>query len=103
MAIWASRILVTMPVGMWLLKRISGMSYGTQLQGTFVPAVAAIGMGGTVLLARHFLLEPLSPALRLVPTILIGALAYLSILLLIGRDLVKQLVSFLGQTMQTRS
>jgi O-antigen/teichoic acid export membrane protein len=102
MTVWASRLLVSIPVDLWMLKRWFGMDYNRQLRGVYVPALAAGGMGCMVLLVKHFLLQSLSPQLRIVPIGLVGLASYVSILLLLDRELVKQFLSFVGQSLQAR-
>lgn len=103
MVAWASRLVVSVPIDVWLLRRISGMSFSAQLSSALTPAAAAFGMACVVLLAKHLFLNALSPELRLLPIGLIGAASYVLILMLLDRQLVKQFMAFVGQSIQTRS
>ncbi|MDB4976388.1 MAG: hypothetical protein JWN48_4729 [Myxococcaceae bacterium] len=103
LGVWASRAVVALPVGMWMLKRISGMGYGQQLTGARIPLLASLGMGSAVLAFKHLLLEWLPPTLRLAAIIAVGAAAYLGMLWWVGRDLLKEFAGFVQQSLRARS
>lgn len=103
MAVWALRLLVSIPVDMWILKRASGMSYRRQLQGPLIPFVASVVMGGLVLLAKTSFLLPLEPRLRLVPMVLIGAVSYVASIVVLDRELIRQFLTFARQSLNRGS
>jgi O-antigen/teichoic acid export membrane protein len=100
--VWAARLLVSVPIDIWMLRRMTGMSYAQQLQGPLTPSLAAAGMACVVLLAKSLCLNALPPALRLIPIGLLGAASYAALLVLLDRDLVRQFVSFVGHSIQSR-
>jgi O-antigen/teichoic acid export membrane protein len=102
MLVWTGRLLVSIPIDFWILRRVSGMSYAQQMQGPLTPGLAAAGMACVVALARLGFLDALPPALRLVPIGVIGAASYAALLVVLDRDLVRQFVSFIGQSIQSR-
>ncbi|HKP56100.1 MAG TPA: lipopolysaccharide biosynthesis protein [Polyangiales bacterium] len=102
LGVWGSRLLLSVPIDMYVLRRVSGMTYARQLTGPLVPFIAAAGMACVVLLVKAWLLAPLEPLMRLVPMALIGAATYAAILLMIDRERVRQFVSFVGHSIRPR-
>jgi PST family polysaccharide transporter len=102
-AVWATRILFSIPVDVWMLKRWCGIGYNQQLRGVYVPALAASGMGLLALSLKGVLRPSLSPQLRILPIGLVGATSYVALLLLLDRQLVKQFLNFVRQSVQARS
>ena len=102
MLVWAGRLLVSIPIDFWMLRRVSGMSYAQQMHGPLAPSLAAAGMACVVSLAKLGFLDALPPALRLVPIGVIGAASYAALLVVLDRELVRQFVSFIGQSIQSR-
>ena len=98
----ATRLVVSIPIDLWMLRRVTGMSYSQQFQGPLTPSLATAGMACVVLLAKLWFLDALAPSLRLVPIGLIGAASYAALLVLLDRELVRQFVSFVGQSIQSR-
>ena len=86
-----------------MLKRWCGIGYNQQLRGVYVPALAAAGMGLLALSLKTVLRPSLSPQLRILPIGLVGAVSYVALLLLLGRQLVKQFLNFVRQSVQARS
>jgi O-antigen/teichoic acid export membrane protein len=101
MAVWTGRLVLSVPIDMWMVRRGAGMSYRRQLQGPLTPLLASGGMACAVLVAKNLLLDSLAPEIRLWPVALLGAAAYGSLILVIDRDLVRQFLSFLGQSIQS--
>ncbi|HKU38193.1 MAG TPA: oligosaccharide flippase family protein, partial [Polyangiales bacterium] len=102
LGVWAARLLISVPIDMVVQQRVAGMPLSRQLSGTLAPAIAAGGMACVVLLVKSWLLEPLPALVRLVPMALIGAATYAAILLVIDRERVRQLVSFVGHSLRPR-
>jgi PST family polysaccharide transporter len=102
LGVWAGRLLLSVPIDMYVVRRVAGMSYARQFSGALVPFLAAAGMACVVLLVKAWLLAPLPPLLRLVPMAVIGAATYAAILLLIDRERVRQFVSFVGHSIRPR-
>jgi hypothetical protein len=102
MAVWACRLLLSVPADMFIVRHATGMSYKRQLQGLLTPLLAALGMACVVVLAKRSWLDALSPQLRLWPVGLLGAATYAALILLIDRPLVRQFLTFLGQSIQSR-
>ena len=102
LGVWSGRLLLSIPIDMYVVRRVAGMSYARQLTGVLVPGLAAGGMAVMVLLVKAWLLAPLPPLMRLVPMALIGAATYAAILLLIDRERVRQFVSFVGHSIRPR-
>jgi O-antigen/teichoic acid export membrane protein len=100
--VWSARLLVSLPVDAWVVRRVTGLGVADQLRGAVVPTVAALVMGGVVLLAKHQLLMSLSPLLRLVPLALIGLVVYAGMVWLIDRKLVLELTGFVRKFLDKR-
>jgi len=103
LGVFGGRLLLTVPLDMYVVRRVAGMSYARQLSGALAPFLAAGGMACVVLLVKAWLLAPLPPLLRLVPMAVIGAATYVAILLTIDRERVRQFVSFVGQSIRPRA
>ncbi|HEX4351618.1 MAG TPA: oligosaccharide flippase family protein, partial [Polyangiales bacterium] len=102
LGVWASRVLFSVPVDAWLVKRYSGMDYRHQMRGALTPALAAAGMACVVLLVKNLLLQSISERLRIVPIGIVGLATYVSLLLVLDRELVKQFIGFVGQSLEAR-
>ena len=102
MWVWATRLLISIPIDMWMLRRVSGLGYEQQLRGALLPTLAATAMGGIMLLIKHVLFGDMAPELRLWPIALIGVAVYVLVIVLIDREQFKQVVNYVGQTLQTR-
>jgi O-antigen/teichoic acid export membrane protein len=102
MGIWASRLLISLPIDVWLLRRTSGMPAWRQLQGALVPAVATAAMACVVLASKN-VLQSLSPELRLLPIAAGGAATYVACVFLLDRELIRQFTSFVAQASETRN
>jgi PST family polysaccharide transporter len=100
--VWATRLLFSVPVDIWMVKRWLGMDWNQQLRGAYVPALAAAAMGGAAFLVKTSLPRSLSPQLQIVPIALVGMASYVSILLLLDRELVKQFLGFVRQSIRAR-
>jgi O-antigen/teichoic acid export membrane protein len=103
LGVWSARLLVSVPIDMWVQRRVTGMGFTQQLRGAGVPTLAALAMGGVVVLVKYQLLASLSPQLRLWPLALVGLLSYAGAVWAIDRSVVLQLSSFVGQTLRRRS
>jgi PST family polysaccharide transporter len=101
MLVWASRLAVSVPVDMWVQRRMSGLSLTRQLHGTLVPAIAALVMAAGVLLVKR-LTGDWPAALRLLAMITSGAAAYASLALIANRELARQLTALIGTSIQRR-
>jgi len=102
MLAWALRVVITGPFDFWLTRRAIDMSYRRQLDGAGLPALAAGVMAVVVLLFKQWLPDSLAPAIRLVPLVLVGAAVYMSTILLVDRERIRLLISFVGHTTETR-
>lgn len=103
MLAWASRLVVSTPIDMYIQRRVSGMSYLRQLRGSGTPFVAAVVMAAAVLAVKTYVLPASLPALvRLVPLGLLGAAVYVATVAVINRELIKQFVDFVGQSLPSR-
>ncbi|CAI1534775.1 oligosaccharide flippase family protein [Serratia proteamaculans] len=82
----AARVLITIPVGIWLMNKIFGMTGYQQLSPVLVPFVSSLFMAG-VIVATSFLIEKYTvDALVLsVAQITIGAISYAIVCLLLNK------------------
>jgi len=103
MALWVSRVFVTTPIDVWLLKRATGMSLGQQFAGTLDPLIASIAMVIVVIVIGQGSLQGLPVLPRLSVEIAIGFTSYLGFMLLFERTLTKQLFGFLRQASTLRA
>jgi O-antigen/teichoic acid export membrane protein len=103
MGAWASRLVVSIPIDMYIQRRVGGMSYLRQLRGSGTPFVAAVVMACAVLSVKTYLLPSLPALIRLFPLGLLGATVYVATIALINRELIRQFVDFVGQSLPSRS
>ena len=101
-AVWASRWVLVLPIGMTMLKRVSGMGYFTQLRGAVAPAVAAAAMGLVVVLVKRALLSALPDPVKLAVIAVTGALTYAAAIALLDRALVQELIGFATRALASR-
>jgi PST family polysaccharide transporter len=91
LGIWAARLLLSTPIDMWFLKRLSGIGYIDQWRGAFVPALAcavlAAGVGGL----RLFGLDDVAAVWRLLLLATAGAASYVLALWVFDRSLLHEL------------
>jgi len=103
LTVWATRLLVSAPIDVYMLRRVAGMPVGRQLRRALVPLLGVTVMGGAVLLAKRPLVDALSPALRLGPMILTGFVVYALTIAIVQPSLLRQLFAFVGQTVRRKS
>jgi hypothetical protein len=103
MVAWASRLIVSIPIDMFIHRRVAGMSYLRQLRGAGTPFVAAVVMACAVLSVKTYLLPSLPALIRLFPLGLLGAAVYVATIAVINRELIRQFVDFVGQSLPSRS
>lgn len=104
MVAWASRLVVSMPIDLYVTRQVSGMGYVRQLRGSGTPFVAAVVMAATALALKAYVLPASLPSfVRLLPIGLVGAAVYVATVAIINRPLIKQLVDFVGQSLPSRS
>jgi O-antigen/teichoic acid export membrane protein len=103
LAVWAGRLAICLPIDVWLLRRITGLSVARQFHGAWLPLLAATVMGAGVWLTKQNWLLGLTPQVRLWPMIAIGALLYGLTMWLTGKQLVLQLVEFASQSLRRRA
>jgi putative polysaccharide biosynthesis protein len=103
LAVWSARLLVSLPIDMWILRRVTGLSALDQVRGAAVPTLASAVMGGAVLFAKSQLPLSLGPVLRLLPLGTLGLVVYVATVWLVDRQLVLQLSGFVRQTLRKRT
>jgi PST family polysaccharide transporter len=103
MILWVSRVFVTTPIDVWLLKRATGMRVAQQFAGTLDPLIAATAMAILVIVIGRSQLQGLPLASRLAIEIAIAVTCYLGCMLLLERALTRQLFSFLRQASTLRA
>ncbi|HEX5656263.1 MAG TPA: polysaccharide biosynthesis C-terminal domain-containing protein, partial [Polyangiales bacterium] len=101
--IWAARLLLCMPLDVWLLRRITGLSVARQLRGSWLPLLSAAVMGGGVYFVKQRWLLELAPTVRLWPMVALGGLLYGLTMWLTGKQRVLQLVDFASQSLRRRA
>ncbi len=89
LAVLVLRPIVTMPLGGWLLRRITGLGLAAQLQPAFGPLLASVAMAAAVL-ATTPLLGAWPPMARLAALVTLGAVVYLPLLRLLAPVTVKE-------------
>jgi PST family polysaccharide transporter len=82
----AARAHVTAPFALSMLRRGVGLSIGESLRSIVEPGIAAALMCATVMVARLYALDDLSPLPRLIVCIILGAVVYACLLLTIARS-----------------
>jgi PST family polysaccharide transporter len=76
---------VTAPFALGMLQKGVGLPIGKSLRSIVEPGIAAALMGATVVAARLYALEHLSPILRLSICVILGAVVYACLLLTVAR------------------
>lgn len=92
--IWVARELLALPITLRLLKRASGLGAWAQLRGAVVPLAASSALVAAVLLGRYLLPTSSGLVTRLAVLIPLGAIGFLTVLLLLDRELLKSLLGF---------
>ncbi|MFM9916819.1 MAG: oligosaccharide flippase family protein [Rhizobacter sp.] len=90
MAVWASRLLVSTPIDMWMLKRLAGIGYLDQWRGAFNPALASAVAAAAMTGMRLAGWLPASVLPRLMLSVMTGAALYGLTLWLIDRALLNE-------------
>jgi ABC-type cobalamin transport system permease subunit len=81
----AARAHVTAPFALSMLRKGVGLPIGQALRSIVEPGAAAALMGATVVAARLYVLEDLSPFPRLAICVVLGVVVYASVLLTVAR------------------
>jgi PST family polysaccharide transporter len=81
----AARAHITAPVALGMLRKGIGLPIGRSIRGIIEPAIAAGLMGATVMAARLYVLDDLSPFSRLGISVVLGAVVYVCLLLTVAR------------------
>jgi PST family polysaccharide transporter len=89
LAVLVLRPVVTLPLGGWLLRRITGLDLAAQLRPALGPLLATAAMAGAVL-ATAPLLATWPPVMRLAALVTLGAGVYLPLLRLLAPVTVKE-------------
>ena len=100
-AIWALRLVTSMPVEIVATRAASGMSMRDQFRGAGSPLWAAAIMALVVWGGSHALYSQLTPALRLACNVAIGAIVYTALFAVLDRTVIIRLIGF-GRMMVSR-
>lgn len=92
MAVWAGRLLISTPIDMWFLKKLSGIGYVDQWRGAFVPALACAVAAAGVLGLQWVWTPPASAWLRLLIAVPLGALLYVAAVQVLKPALLRELL-----------
>ncbi|HEY6880118.1 MAG TPA: lipopolysaccharide biosynthesis protein [Polyangiales bacterium] len=103
LAVWVVRLVISVPIDIYLLKRVTGLGVARQLKGAWLPMLAATLMGAGVYLAKQRWLLGLAPTTRLWPMVALGALLYAGTMWLIGKAHVVQLWQFARHSLRRRA
>lgn len=98
--VWAGRLLVTLPLDAWMLRRVAGIGYRVQLGAALRPLLAALLMAGAVLATRVALLDGQGLGVRILGMIAAGVPAYGLAILLLDRAAVQRLGRFIRSALQ---
>ena len=101
-AIWAGRLVVSLPLDMWLCRRATGIGPLDQWRGAGSPALAALAMAALLWLLARALQPSLDAPLRLLLLAPLGALLYAALLWLIDRGLLREVVGFARSAVERR-
>lgn len=102
MGAWSARLLFSGPVDMWLTRKASGMPYLRQLRGAGAPFVASVVMACAVLALKTYVLASAPALVRVAPLAVVGAATYLATIALLNRDLIKQFMELITQSLPSR-
>jgi hypothetical protein len=101
-AIWAGRLVVSLPLDMWLCRRATGIGPLDQWRGAGSPALAALAMAALLWLLARALQPSLDAPLRLLLLAPLGALLYAALLWLVDRGLLREVVGFARSAVERR-
>jgi O-antigen/teichoic acid export membrane protein len=93
-AVWVGGECVMVVVSSWMLRRVTGYTLVDRFNGVLKPLLAALLMAAALTETRLQLLAGLSPALRLMVLIPLGAAIYGGAIFLLDRRLVKDFLAF---------
>lgn len=93
-AVWAGRLLVTLPLDAWMLRRVGGIGYRAQFGPAARPLLATLTMAAAVLGVRVLLPDGTGLAPRLLAMAAGGGLTYGLAILALDRRAVLRLGSF---------
>jgi O-antigen/teichoic acid export membrane protein len=86
------RTLVTLPVGLRQIAKVTRATVGQQIGATLVPIACASVMAGTVLLLRATLFATMTPFIRLGLLVVIGVAVYALMVFLLDRRQVREMI-----------
>jgi len=101
--IWSTRILLSTPVDMLLLKRATGLSMHDQIRGLPLLLLSSLGMALAVLAVKYWLVPSWPVPARLSLMVTVGALTYPALLWISDPNLVRRIVAFAGEVRRKRS
>jgi O-antigen/teichoic acid export membrane protein len=93
-AVWVGGECVMVVVSSWMLRRVTGYTLVDQFNGILKPLLAVLLMAAALTETRLQLLSGLSPILRLIVLIPLGAGIYGGAIFLLDRRLVKDFLAF---------
>jgi PST family polysaccharide transporter len=99
MAVWVSRLILSTPVDMILLRRASRIGLRRQIEGAAPAFLLALAMAAVVMVVR-MLLPDLPLAARLAAMVAAGAAAYLLLLVTFRRALVARVLGLVAATLR---
>lgn len=92
--VWAARQFCTVPLKMYMLKKAAGIRYSSQWRGAAKPGFAALLMGSGVFAAKLYFMSAWSAQIRLPAMVALGIVLYLSLLAILDRRLIMEVVDF---------
>lgn len=101
--VWATRIVISTPVDMLMLKRATGLNLHDQIRGLPVLLLCTMGMALAVLAVKYWLAPAWPVPARLSLMVGVGALVYPALLWLADPALVRRIVAFTGEVRRKRA
>lgn len=92
-SVWALRLCVSLPIDVYNIRKVFGISLMHQFRGALEPFIACLTMAAVVLLL-HSMLGNYSILLRLIIEAAAGALTYATVLLFIDRKRIHDIMHF---------
>ena len=101
-AVWAARILLSVPIDVYMLKRATGLNVRDQTRGLPVLILCTLGMSMAVLAIKLWLVPNLPVAARLFFMVGVGVLVFPALLWLTDPTMVRRIVAFTGDIRRKR-
>jgi PST family polysaccharide transporter len=92
--VWALRLLVSVPIDMWSLKRVGHIGYVDQFRGALIPLISCAVMAGVLYYEGTILFAHNLPIARLTGMVCSGGIIFLTVMWFLDRKRLMELWQF---------